>query len=99
MALYTAQHELSIDFIDIIKMITENSEVRLFACLPDGKCTGCSCMLSNIFCIFACFVALRPKSTAMDMVGWPVHLTTLFSRASLNKQFKPVLSAHTFACN
>ena len=27
---------------------------------------------------FVCFVALRPKSTAMVMVGWSVHLTTLF---------------------
>ena len=24
------------------------------------------------------FVALRPKSTAMVIVGWSVHLTTLF---------------------
>ena len=27
---------------------------------------------------FACFVALRPKSTAMVMVGLSVRLTTLF---------------------
>ena len=27
---------------------------------------------------FVCFVALRPKSTAMVMVGRSVHLTTLF---------------------
>ena len=25
------------------------------------------------------FVALRPKSTAMVMAGWSVHLTTLFA--------------------
>ena len=25
-----------------------------------------------------CFVALRPKSTAMVIAGWSVHLTTLF---------------------
>ena len=24
------------------------------------------------------FVALRPKSTAMVMAGWSVHITTLF---------------------
>ena len=30
------------------------------------------------FCLFVCFVALRPKSTAMVMAGWSVHLTTLF---------------------
>ena len=28
--------------------------------------------------LFVCFVALRPKSTAMVMVGRSVHLTTLF---------------------
>ena len=28
--------------------------------------------------LFVCFVALRPKSTAMVMAGWSVHLTTLF---------------------
>ena len=33
-----------------------------------------TCMLS----LFVCFVALRPKSTAMVMAGQPVHLTTLF---------------------
>ena len=26
--------------------------------------------------LFVCFVALRPKSTAMVMEGWSVHLTT-----------------------
>ena len=36
--------------------------------------------------IFVSFVALRPKSTAMVMAGRSVHLTTLFSWASLNKQ-------------
>ena len=29
-------------------------------------------------CLFVCFVALRPKSTAMVMAGLSVHLTTLF---------------------
>ena len=30
-------------------------------------------------CLFVClFVALRPKSTAMVIAGWSVHLTTLF---------------------
>ena len=28
--------------------------------------------------VFVCFVALRPKLTAMVMVGWSVHLTTHF---------------------
>ena len=40
-----------------------------------------SCLSSDetaqIFFLF-CFVALRPKSTAMVMAGQSVHLTTLF---------------------
>ena len=28
--------------------------------------------------LFVCFVALRPKSTAMVMAGWSVQLTTIF---------------------
>ena len=31
----------------------------------------------DCFC-FVCFVALRPKSTAMVIAGRSVHLTTLF---------------------
>ena len=49
-------------------------------------------------CCFVCFVALRPKSTAMVIAGRSVHLTTLFSWASLNKQFTSN-RAHPFACN
>ena len=30
------------------------------------------------FILFVCFVALRPKSTAMVIAGRSVHLTTLF---------------------
>ena len=30
------------------------------------------------FVLFVCFVALRPKSTAMVIAGRSVHLTTLF---------------------
>ena len=33
---------------------------------------------SSFICLFVCFVALRPKSTAMVMAGWSLHLTTLF---------------------
>ena len=39
-----------------------------------------------LFCLFV-FVALRPKSTAMVIAGRSVHLNTLFSWASLNKQY------------
>ena len=31
-----------------------------------------------LICLFVCFVALHPKSTAMVIAGWSVHLTTLF---------------------
>ena len=31
-------------------------------------------------CLFVCFVALHPKSTAMVMGGRSVHLATLFPR-------------------
>ena len=31
-----------------------------------------------LVCLFVCFVALRPKSTAMVIAGRSVHLTTLF---------------------
>ena len=29
-------------------------------------------------CMYVCFLALRPKSTAMVIAGRSVHLTTLF---------------------
>ena len=48
-------------------------------------------------CLFV-FVALRPMSTAMVIAGRSVHLTTLFSWASLNKQLTSN-RAHTFARN
>ena len=49
-------------------------------------------------CLFVCFVALRPKSTAMVMAGRSVRLTTLFSWVGLNKRLTSN-RAHTFACN
>ena len=38
------------------------------------------CIVARVilFCLFACFVALRPKSTDMVIAGRSVHLTTLF---------------------
>ena len=42
----------------------------------------------ELFAMFTnsvCFVALHSKSTAVVMAGQSVHLTTLFSWASLNK--------------
>ena len=49
-------------------------------------------LISNIlhllpyFTCFVCFVASHPKSTTMVMEGRSVHLATLFSWESLNKQ-------------
>ena len=37
----------------------------------------CSAQVHNTI-LFVCFVALRPKSTAMVMAVCSVHLTTLF---------------------
>ena len=54
--------------------------------------------LLNELILFVCIVALRPKSTAMVIAGRSVHLTTLISWASLNKQLTSN-RAHTFACN
>ena len=48
--------------------------------------------------LFVCFVALRPKSTAMVMAGRSVHLGTLFPGQAWTSSY-PVLHAHTFACN
>ena len=75
--------------------ILTNKEV---SCLKYLRCgiyhaNKCVCV-----CVCVCFVALRPKSTAMVIAGRSVHLTTLFSWASLNKQLTSN-RAHTFACN
>ena len=45
-------------------------------------------------CLFVCFAALSPKSAAMVMAGRSVHLTTLFSWASLNKQLTSTSCTH-----
>ena len=54
-------------------------------------------LMSYLFC-FVCFVALRPKSTAMVMAGQSVHLTALFPGQAWTSSLQ-VLRAHTFACN
>ena len=38
----------------------------------------CTQHVQSIVCLFVCFIALRPKSTAMVIAGRSVHLTTLF---------------------
>ena len=57
-----------------------------------------SAVVNTGICLFVCLLALRPKSTAMVIAGRSVHLTTLFSWASLNKQLTSN-RAHSFACN
>ena len=50
------------------------------------------------FCLFVCFVALRPKSTAMVIAGRSVHLTTLFLgklEQAVNQYFVHILSLVT----
>ena len=67
--------------------------------LNKGKQSSYHAMYSKtIYTVDFAFVALRPKSTAMVIAGRSVHLTTLFSWASLNKQLTSN-RAHTFACN
>ena len=48
--------------------------------------------------LFACFVALHPKSTAMVMTGRSVHLTTLLPGQAWTSSY-PELRSHTFSCN
>ena len=46
-----------------------------------GRTDGGDCNIPDAFFnffAFVCFVALRPKSTAMVIAGRSVHLTTLF---------------------
>ena len=46
-----------------------------------------------MYVLFVCFVALRPKSTAMGMAGQSVHLATLFQ--AVNQDFVHILSLVT----
>ena len=52
-------------------------------------------MVFLFVCLVGCFSS---QSTAKVMSGWSVHLSTLYSLASLTKRLLPVLSAYTFAC-
>ena len=60
-------------------------ESRRISFFQDISCFFLRRLGPSIF-VFVCFVALRPKSTAMVMAGRSIHLTTLFSWASFNKQ-------------
>ena len=51
---------------------TENQQTK-------NVCADLFCNVLYCFVyLFVCFVALRPKSTAMVIAGRSVHLTTLF---------------------
>ena len=54
--------------------------------LNDDDCADVLANWAKIQIGLICFVALGPKSTAMVMAGQSIHLTTLSSWASLNKQ-------------
>ena len=53
------------------------------------------------FVLFVCFVALRPKLTAMVIAGGSVHffLGKLEQAVFKLTSSQPVLRAHTLACN
>ena len=74
--------------------VMHSFEVKIRICQPENS----DIHRGEAEVLFVCFVALRPKSTAMAIAGRSVHLTTLFSWASLNKQLTSN-RAHTFACN
>ena len=52
-------------------------------------------MCHNLYALFVCFVALRPKSTAMVIARRLVHLTTLFLEQAVNQYFMHTLSLVT----
>ena len=52
----------------------KNTDLQVTILLRNWK----SPLLKILVLDFVCFVALRPKSTAMVIAGRSVHLTTLF---------------------
>ena len=57
--------------------LTDGQTVRLLYA-SQSSFGGIRIIAQLLFVLFVCFVALRPKSTAMVMAGRSVHLTTLF---------------------
>ena len=60
------------------KMIQSLEILKLAACLQNINNFRFTITFSLALGLFVCFVALRPKSTAMVMAGGSVHLNTLF---------------------
>ena len=56
---------------------SKSAEIVLIEVLSKSKSVRSS-LCACVVCLLVCFVALRPKSTAMVMAGRSVHLTTLF---------------------
>ena len=62
----------------------------VYTCPRTSRQVNCS--------MFVCFVALHPKSTAVVMAGWSVHLTILFLgklEQAVNQYFVHILSLVT----
>ena len=53
--------------VELVRAVSQHTSVTLQTLL-----------FGNDSLLFVCFVALRPKSTAMVIAGRSVHLTTLF---------------------
>ena len=60
--------------------ISNKYKVMLKTCVPSYLVGDSTFHYFHTLCIclFVCFVALRPKSTAMVMAGRSVHLASLF---------------------
>ena len=57
------------------KQVTEGDNIKRMQKVHHSQ----NSVVGRLFvCFFVCFVALRPKSTAMVIAGRSVHLTTLF---------------------
>ena len=66
---YTEEKKLS-NRLQMSFPIGNPFSIRFFLLADAQRC--------QLFCLFVCFAALRPKSTAMVIAGRSVHLTTLF---------------------
>ena len=77
--------------------MVSSSRKTVFGCLNAGNVSGFySCFLVGLFCcLFCCFMS---KVNSYGQAGWSVHLITLFPGQAWTSS-KPVLRAHTFACN
>ena len=86
------EHELPKTALNIFQILTQNLDESLedwadrLLTLGDKAFRGLPETYADEQVVFVCFVALRPKSTAMVIAGRSVHLTTFFAWAGLNKR-------------